>query len=148
MSPRGALTLAAAALLAAVPAAHAVWTAGSGSATATTAAPKPLAIAQGAAATQSLYPTGTPTGDVAVSVTNPNPYRVHFRLSLDTTGGTGGYSALAAACGVQFTPPQGGWDIAPGATADLDLRDSLTLPTAAASSCQGLAVFVYLKAVP
>jgi hypothetical protein len=134
-------------LIAAAPA-SAAWTTGSGSATASAPAPRGLVISQGASATQPLYPTGTPTGDVAVSITNPNPHRVRVGLALDPTGGTGGYSALAAGCGVQWSAPPDRWTIPAGATVDLDLRGTLTLPANAPDSCQGLAVFVYLKAVP
>ncbi len=71
--------LAAAALLAAAPAAYAFWTNGVGhgdghgggvAAAGHASSPAPHA-------TQALYPTGQPMGDVAVAVTNPNAYGVH-----------------------------------------------------------------------
>ena len=143
--------LAVAALLAAAPAAYAIWSApGSGTATAAAAAaPQPVTIVAGAAPTQALYPTGMPTGDVAVAITNPNPFRVRVAdLVLDTGAGSGGFSANAAACGLHFAPVAPGWDIPAGATVQLDLRDSLTMATWAPPSCQGLAVQVFLKAAP
>jgi hypothetical protein len=140
--------LAVAALLATAPAAYAIWSApGSGTATAAAAAAQPVTIVAGAATTQALYPTGTPTGDVAVAITNPNPFRV-AGLVLDTGVGSGGFSASAAACGLHFAPVAPGWDIPAGATVQLDLRDSLTMATWAPPSCQGLAVQVFLKAAP
>ncbi|HEY2789377.1 MAG TPA: hypothetical protein VGI72_07965 [Gaiellales bacterium] len=145
------VTFAVAALLAAAPAAYAIWSApGSGTATAAAAsAPQPVTIVAGAPTTQSLYPTGTPTGDVAVAITNPNPYRVRVAaLVLDTGSGSGGFSADATACGLSFTPPGPGWDIPAGTRVELDLRDSLTMATWAPPSCQGLAVQVFLKAAP
>jgi hypothetical protein len=84
-----------------------------------------------------------------VAVTNPNAYGVHVAaLVLDTTAGTGGFSANAAGCGLTFVPATAGWDIPAGATIDLDLRNSLAMATSAPGSCQGLAVQVHLKAAP
>jgi hypothetical protein len=142
--------LTAAALLAAAPTAYAIWTAaGTGSAAAATATPQPVTIAPGAAATRSLYPTGTPTGDVAVSITNPNPYRVHVALLvLDEAAGGDGFSPNASACGLEFTPAARGWDVPAGETVEVDLPAALTMATTAPASCQGLAVSVYLKAAP
>ena len=141
-----ALTVAA--LLTAAPAAYAIWSApGSGTATAAASAPQPVTIVAGAAPTEALYPTGAPTGDVAVAITNPNPFRVRVAaLVLDTGAGSGGFSANAAACGLDFAPVAPGWDIPAGATVQLDLHDSLTMATSAPPSCQGLAVQVFLKA--
>jgi hypothetical protein len=145
------MALAAAAALAAAPAAYAVWTAaGSGSAVATGGAgPQPVTIAPGTVATQALYPTGTPTGDVAVSITNPNPYRVHVAaLELDSASGIGGFSANAAACGLTFARDDDGWDVPAGSSVPVDLRGSLAMATWAPAACEGLAVQVYLRAAP
>ncbi len=140
--------LVAAGLLAAAPAAYAFWTNGAGTAPATAASPQPVTLAPGIAK-QALYPTGQPMGDVAVAVTNPNAYGVHLAaLVLDTAAGSGGFSANAAGCGLAFVPATAGWDVAAGATVQLDLRGSLAMATAAPASCQGLSVHVYLKAAP
>jgi hypothetical protein len=153
MSGRAAVAALAAlaAALAAAPAAQAVWTAaGSGSAAAAGGAePQPVTIAPGAAATQALYPTGTPTGDVAVSITNPNPYRVHIAaFELDPAAGSGGFSANAAACGLTFARDDDGWDIPAASTVAIDLRSSVAMATSAPASCEGLAVQVHLRAAP
>jgi hypothetical protein len=138
----------AAALLIAAPAAYAFWSNGAGTGAATAATPQAVTIAPGTA-TQALYPTGQPMGDVAVAVTNPNAYGVHLaRLVLDTAAGSGGFSAGAAGCGLMFVPATAGWDVPAGATVPLDLRDSLAMATSAPASCQGLSVHVYLKAAP
>jgi hypothetical protein len=144
-----ALTALTAAALAAAPA-YAVWKAdGAGSATATGgAAPQPVTISPGTA-THALYPTATPTGDVAVATTNPNTYRVHVAaLELDTASGSGGFSANAAACGLTFAGADDGWDIRAGSTVPVDLLGSLAMATSAPASCQGLAVQVYIRAAP
>jgi hypothetical protein len=135
-------------LLAGAPAAYAFWTNGAGTAAATAASPQAITIAPGTA-TQSLYPTGQPIGDVAVAVTNPNAYGVHVAaLVLDTAAGSGGFSANAAGCGLTFVPATAGWDVPAGATIGLDLRNSLAMAPSAPAACQGLAVHVYLKAAP
>ena len=148
VAPPALAALVVSGLLAVAPAAYAIWSApGSGMATAGAAAPQPVTIVAGAAPTEALYPTGTPTGDVAVAITNPNPYRVRVAtLVLDTGAGAGGFSANAAACGLRFAPVASGWDIPAGATVQVDLRDSLTMAPWAPPSCQGLAVQVFLKA--
>ncbi len=152
MRRRLALAGAALVLLAAAPAAHAAWSgagAGTGTAAASATPVSPVTIAAGTAATDPIYPTGTPVGDIAAAITNPNPYRVHVAsLVLDTASGGGGFSASAAGCGLSFVPASAGWDVAAGATIQLDLQDSLAMATSAPATCQGLAVVVYLKAAP
>ncbi|HEY3765288.1 MAG TPA: hypothetical protein VGL44_09020 [Gaiellales bacterium] len=152
MTGRLALVGAALVLLAAAPAAHAAWSgAGAGTATAAASATpvQPVTIAAGTAAADPLYPTGTPVGDVAAAITNPNPYRVHVAsLVLDSASGADGFSANAATCGLSFVPATAGWDIAAGATVQVDLQGSLAMATSAPAACQGLAVVVHLRAAP
>jgi hypothetical protein len=131
---------------------YAAWSAtGSGSATATGGQPQSVSIAAGASNTQALFPTGAPTGDVTVQISNPNPFRTHVgSLTLDTSQGSAGFSANAASCGLSFATQDGGgagWDVPANGTLDLDLTGSLTMATSAASSCQGATFTVYLKAV-
>lgn len=148
---RAAAVLAAGALLAAAPAAHAAWTASAaGSATATAGAPLPLVVVAGPASAQPVYPTGTPTGSVSVSLRNPNAYRVHVgSLVLDTSAGAGGFSANAAGCGLAFTPPAGGgWDVPANGSVDLDLAGVLSMSPSAPPSCARLAVDVHLETAP
>ena len=139
------------AALASAAAGYAAWSAsGAGSATAAGGQPQPVTIAAGASNTQALYPTGLPTGDVTVRISNPNPFRMHVgTLALDPSQGSGGFSANAAACTLGFTTQDGGgagWDVPANGTLDLDLTGSLTMATTAASSCQGETFTVYLKA--
>jgi hypothetical protein len=140
----------AAVFLASAPAAHAVWAgAGAGSATAAAASdPRPVAISAGTAAAQPAFPTGSPTGGVSLTLQNPNPYRVHVAgVVLDAAGGSGGFSANAAGCGLAFTPPAGaGWDVPAGGTVDLELPNTVTMAASAPASCAGLAVDIHLKA--
>lgn len=104
----------------------------------------------GGADTQSLLPTGTASGDVAVTLVNSNAARVHVgSLLLDASQGTGGFSANAAACALSFntqTNGGNGWTIPANGTLPVDLIGSVTMGTGAASSCQGQSFTVYLKA--
>ncbi len=104
----------------------------------------------GGSATQSLLPTGTATGDVNVTLNNGNAARVHLNsLKLDTTQGTGGFSANASACALSFatqTNGGNGWTIPANSSLSVDLTNSVTMGTSAAGSCQGLSFTVYLTA--
>ena len=104
----------------------------------------------GGSATQSLLPTGTPSGDVNVTLNNSNPGPVHINsLALDTTQGTSGFSANAASCALSFTTQTNGgagWTIPANGSLSVDLTNSLTMGTSAASSCQGQSFSVYLTA--
>ena len=131
--------------------AYASWHAsGSGSATATGGQPQPVTIAAGASNSQALYPTGLPSGDVTVRISNPNPFRIHVgSLALDPSQASGGFSANATVCALSFaTQDRGGlgWNVPAGGSLDLDLTGSLTMATTAARSCQGETFTVYLKA--
>jgi hypothetical protein len=101
--------------------------------------------------TQSLLPTGSPTGDVDVTLHNGNSSSVHISaLSLDPAQGSSGFSSNATSCALSFTTQTNGgngWTIpANSSTAALDLTNSVTMGTTAASSCQGQTFTVYLKA--
>jgi hypothetical protein len=102
-----------------------------------------------AATSQSLLPTGTAIGDVAATISNPNASGVHISsLSLDTTQGTGGFSANAASCALTFAVQANGgagWTVAANGQRTIDLTSSLTMGTAAANACQGQTFTVYLK---
>jgi hypothetical protein len=123
---------------------------GSGSATASTSVALSNVTVTGAATTQSLLPTGTPTGDVNVTLTNLNSARVHINsLVLDTSQGTAGFSASASACALSFAGQSNGgsgWTIPANGTLSVDLTNSVTMGTGAASTCQGQSFTVYLKA--
>jgi hypothetical protein len=101
--------------------------------------------------TQSLLPTGSATGDVVVTLHNGNSSSIHINaLSLDTAQGSSGFSSNAASCALSFTTQSNGgngWTIpANSSTASIDLTNSVTMGTGAASSCQGQTFTVYLKA--
>ena len=129
--------------------AFAYWSAaGAGSAAGTSSGPTALTVAAGTP-TQPLLPTGAATGDVSLTITNPNSYSIHLtQLSLDTAAGNSGFSANAATCALSFAAQDnggGGWTL-PSGTTNLVLTNSMTMGTGAASSCQSETFSVYLKA--
>jgi hypothetical protein len=101
-----------------------------------------------AVAVASLVPTGAPSGDVAATIANPNPFGVRVRLlALDTSRGSAGLSSNAAGCELAFTTQDNGgagWTIPPEASTDVLLADSMTMGVGAANSCQGRTFTVYL----
>lgn len=111
--------------------------------------PAPVTISP-ATTSQELLPTGAPTGDVGLTISNPNAFPVHVnQLALDTLQGTGGFSANAASCALTFatqTNAGAGWDVPASGSLTLDLANSVTMGTAAASGCQGQTFAVYLEA--
>ncbi len=102
-----------------------------------------------ATATQGLLPTGTASGDVNVVVHNGNAGPVHVNsIALDSSEGSSGFSANAAGCQLSFsTQTNGGdgWTIGADSSLSVDLTDSVTMGTGAASSCQGQSFTVYLE---
>lgn len=123
---------------------------GSGGGTETAGTPSALTIT-GGTTTVPLYPGGS--GDVAVSISNPNsiPLRVPS-LQLDVSQGTGGYGVdgAHASCDLSSltytTQTNGGlgWEI-PTTGLVLDLLGSISMATTAPNSCQGATFTVYLK---
>jgi hypothetical protein len=127
---------------------------GSGSGTASVDEADPVSF-EATAPTASLYP-GT-SADVAVKITNPNPFRVHVpSLVLDTGMGTSGFDVDGAHAGcdvsaLSFAPQDNaaaGWfvpgtDDAP-AELSLDLANAVSLDTSAENECQGATFTVYL----
>jgi hypothetical protein len=145
----GRLLAVLAATLALAGTAFAYWSAaGGGSAAGTSSGPAALSVAA-ATPTQSLLPTGAPTGDVSLTITNPNAYAIHVaQLSLDTAAGTAGFSANATGCALSFATQNNGgagWTVPSGNTS-LVLTGSMTMGTGAASSCQNRTFSVYVKA--
>lgn len=108
----------------------------------------PVTIAAASGDSQALLPTGTPSGDVKATITNPNSSSVHIgSLSLDASQGVGGFSANAASCALSFarqTNGAGGWTIPAAGQITVDLTNSLTMATSAANSCQNQTFSVYL----
>jgi hypothetical protein len=123
-------------------------TAGSGTATGNVTATRTVTIS-GGSSTQTLVPSISATGDVVATVKSTSTSRLHINsLVLDTSRGTAGFSANAAGCAVSYaTQSNGGagWTLAPGATVVVDLTNSVTMGTAAPSTCQGQTFTIYLK---
>jgi hypothetical protein len=108
--------------------------------------------------TQQLYPGGQ--SDVALTISNPNPFRVHIgSLSLNTTSGTGGFAvdATHTGCGLSTlsftiqTNSGAGWFVPPkvgstNGTLSVDLPSAVAMTTNAANACQGAIFTVYLAA--
>ena len=147
MRRRALVTLALFAVMTA--AALGYWTAtGAGSGSAGSATIDPVAITA-ASATQSLLPTGTPTGDVAATITNANPFEVHVpQLALDATQGDAGFDD-GGLCALSYAAQDNGgagWTIPAGGSIGVTLPNSVTMGTGAANSCQGRTFNVYLRA--
>ena len=99
-------------VLATIGAASAFWTSGgSGSGTGETGTAQPLTLSPGTVS-GCIYPGGQ--ASVYVSAANPNSYTVHVtQLSLDTSQGTSGFSALHnAGCSRGLKPPVSSSDLA------------------------------------
>jgi hypothetical protein len=141
-------------------AAYAYWTStGGGSTTAATATAQAMAVTGGTPA-GALYPGGQ--ADVALSVSNPNPFPARIgSLSLNTGQGTGGFALDGGhvGCGLSaltFAPQTNGgrgWYIPPkvGSTNGslaIGLANAIAMDTNAATACQGATFTVYLTASP
>jgi hypothetical protein len=145
------IILASAALLGAAAVAHAYLTAGgAGSGAATAGAGDPVTLSP-AATSADLYPGGS--ADVAVSITNPNPFAAAVgSLVVDETRGHGGFAVDAGHAGCDLSAlsfaaqPGGGWLVGAGATIRVDLADAVSLAPDAAPACQGATFTVYLQA--
>jgi hypothetical protein len=146
------LTLGAVLALVLTTSAVAWWTGGgAGSGGADTANVGALTIAA-LAPSQSLLPSGSPTGDLQIKVTNPNAFSVHVnQLALDTTQGVSGFAASGvsvATCALNFATQNSGgtgWTFGAGSTT-VSLPASVTMGTTAASACQGRTFTVYMAA--
>lgn len=136
------------------------WTA-SGSGSGSGGATSPVAVSVSPGATGGwLYPGGAT--DVALQISNPDPYRVRVgSLSLDTGQGSGGFDVDGAhgGCAVSalsFTTQSNGgagWSVpaSVGSTDGslaVDLTNALAMSTGAAGACQGATFTVYLLVGP
>jgi hypothetical protein len=131
----------------------AAWTtAGSGSGQASAGSASSMTISAGTPST-SLYPTAS--ADVAATVSNPNPYKVHVSsVSLGAISVDGGHSGCNTAS-LSVTSPQNnggsGWDVpAKSGGVDgslgIDLANAISMSNAANDSCQGATFTVALTA--
>jgi hypothetical protein len=125
---------------------------GSGSAATSAGATQPVTISVGVAST-GLYPGGT--GDVAVSIVNPNADSVHIgRLTLDTSQGTDGFGVddghngctLTALNFTTQTNAGKGWTVIHAEPDTIHLSSAVSMTTDAADACQGATFTVYLVA--
>jgi hypothetical protein len=131
----------------------AAWTTGgSGSGQASAGTASSMAISAGTPSS-SLYPTAS--ADVAASVSNPNPYKVHVSsIALGAVTVDGGHSGCNTAS-VTVTSPQdnggSGWDVPAksggvNGTLALDLANAISMSNAANDSCQGATFTIALTA--
>ena len=131
----------------------AAWTTGgSGSGQASAGSASSMTISAGTPST-SLYPTAS--ADVAATVSNPNPYKVHVSsVSLGAISVDGGHSGCNTAS-LSVTSPQtnggSGWDVpAKSGGVDgslgIDLANAISMTNAANDSCQGATFTVALTA--
>jgi hypothetical protein len=117
--------------------AWAAWTAdgtGNGYAGATTAEELTTSVATASA---DLYPGGT--GDVKVTINNPNDYAVN----VTSISGNGTITDDKAACtvtGVTFANQTGTWNVAANSSSTVTLADAASMSNASDDGCQG-AVF-------
>src|SRR4051812_7965260 len=131
----------------------AAWTtggSGSGQASAGTAAS--MTISAGTPSS-SLYPTAS--ADVAATVSNPNPYKVHVSsISLGAVSVDAGHSGCNLGS-MTVTSPQdnggSGWDVPAksgvvNGSLNVDLTSAISMSNAANDSCQGATFTVALTA--
>ena len=137
----------------AVGVAFAAWTTGgSGAGQASAGSATSMTISAGTPSS-SLYPTAS--ADVAATVSNPNPYKVHVSsISLGAVSVDAGHSGCNLGS-VTVTSPQdnsgSGWDVpaksgAVNGSLSVDLANAISMTNAANDSCQGATFTVALTA--
>jgi hypothetical protein len=136
----------------------AFWTAaGDGSGSGSTASNPQDVTLSGGTASADLIPGGS--GDVSVTVDNPNTFPVHVNsLVLDTSQGTNGFDvdsghSSCVTSVLHFTTQDNsaaGWFVpakvgSTDGSLPLDLTGALSMDSNAANACQGASFTVYLK---
>ncbi len=130
--------------------AYAAWTAtGSGSGAAKAGAATDVVVTPGTP-TAFLYPSGT--SDVAVTVTNNNPFPVTVTaLNLDASFGTSGYTASDPLCNTSsltYTNQSANQVIAGnGGSFSFELADAIAMDNSANDNCQNDAFQIGITAV-
>lgn len=133
----------------------AAWTtggSGSGQASAGTAAT--LTISAGSP-TSSLYPNGS--ADVAATISNPNPYKVHISsialgaVTVDAGHSSCNGSSSVTGGGTAQTNGGNGWDVpaksgGTNGSLNLDLANAISMDNTANDACQGATFTVALTA--
>jgi hypothetical protein len=138
---------------AAIGIAIAAWTTGgtgSGQAQAGSAASMTISVGT---PSSSLYPTGS--ADVAATISNPNPYKVHVSsIALGAVTVDAGHSGCNTSS-VSVTSPQTngvtGWDVPAksggvNGSLNVDLTNAISMDNTANDSCQGATFTVALTA--
>ena len=131
----------------------AAWTTGgSGSGQAQAGSAASMTISAGTPSS-SLYPTAS--ADVAATISNPNPYKVHVgSVTLGAISVDAGHSSCNTAS-VSVTSPQdnsgAGWDVleksvAVNGSLNVDQADAIAMSNAATDACQGASFTVALTA--
>jgi len=131
----------------------AAWTTGgSGSGQASAGSAGSMTISAGTPSS-SLYPTAS--ADVAATISNPNPYKVHVgSIALGAVTVDGGHSGCNTGS-LSVTSPQdnsgSGWDVpaksgAVNGSLNVDLTSAISMSNAANDSCQGATFTVALTA--
>jgi hypothetical protein len=138
---------------AAIGVAFAAWTTGgSASGQAQAGSATSMTISAGTPGS-SLYPTAS--SDVAATISNPNPYKVHVSsIALGAVSVDAGHSGCNLGS-VSVTSPQtnsgSGWDVPAksggvNGSLDVDLTNAISMSNAANDSCQGATFTVALTA--
>lgn len=133
--------------------AFAAWTTGgSGSGQAQAGSATSMTISAGTPGS-SLYPTAS--SDVAATISNPNPYKVHVSsIALGAVSVDAGHSGCNLGS-VTVTSPQdnsgSGWDVPAksggvNGSLNVDLTNAISMSNAANDSCQGATFTVALTA--
>lgn len=118
-------------------AAYAAWTTnGTGTASAKAGTASPLTTTAAAVTTNLLFPGGT--GDVKITINNPNPYNVRITQvagsgTITAAGGTG----TCTTTGVTFTTQTGTYDVSANSSATFTLAGAAAMSTASQDGCQG-----------
>lgn len=127
----------------------AAWTTGgSGSGQAQAGSAASMTISAGTPSA-SLYPTAS--ADVAATISNPNPYKVHVSsISLGTVTVDGAHSGCNTSS-ISVTSPHtnggSGWDVPANSTGvNVDLANAISMNNTANDSCQGATFTVALTA--
>jgi hypothetical protein len=131
----------------------AAWTTGgSGSGQAQAGTATSMTISAGTPSS-SLYPTAS--ADVAATVSNPNPYKVHVSsIALGAVSVDAGHSGCNTSS-VSVTSPQtsggSGWDVPAksggvNGSLNVDLANAISMDNTALDSCQGAVFTVALTA--
>ena len=119
--------------------AMAAWVAGgSGNGYAKAGSAQSLTTSAVAVTSNLLFPGGS--GDVKVTINNPNPYLVHVTTINQTASSTitsAGGSGTCTTNGVSFTNQSGSWAIPANGSSTVTLANAASMSNASDDGCQG-----------